>query len=327
MNHPYAPPIDPAESTRLNAVQIDDFLAVDFPPRPFLLAPWMRAKSLSMLSAWRGTGKTMLSLGIGYAVSAGGRFLHWHAPEPQGVLYVDGEMAAGDMQSRLRMIEAASDRKADPAKLRIVTPDLVDGPMPDLSTEAGHALVNRALRPDTRLIVIDNLSCLARTGVENDAESWTSVASWALDMRRQGRSVLFIHHAGKQGQQRGTSKREDLLDTSIALTRPPGYLPSDGLRARVEFTKARGLYGDAVATVDVGLEPGPTGAPAWTWAKVGDEEGEEIERMLAEGRSVRDIERATGINRGKVFRTKKRMDEQQAIAKQASDYRRASNGD
>lgn len=321
MNHPYAPPIDPAESTRLNAVQIDDFLAVDFPPRPFLLAPWMRTKSLSMLSAWRGTGKTMLSLGIGYAVSAGGRFLHWHAPEPQGVLYVDGEMAAGDMQSRLRMIEAASDRKADPAKLRIVTPDLVDGPMPDLSTEAGHALVNRALRPDTRLIVIDNLSCLARTGVENDAESWTSVASWALDMRRQGRSVLFIHHAGKAGGPRGTSKREDLLDTSIALTRPPGYLPSDGLRARMEFTKARGLHGDAVATVDVGLEPGPSGAPAWTYSRVRDDDDAEIERLYAEGRSVRQIADAVGLSKSQVDRKIHRLREG------ANAYRAASDGE
>jgi hypothetical protein len=225
------------------------------------------------------------------------------------------------MQSRLKLIEAASDRQADPAKLRIVTPDLVDGAMPDLSTEAGHALVNRALRPDTKLIVIDNLSCLARTGVENDAESWNSVASWALDMRRQGRSVLFIHHAGKAGGPRGTSKREDLLDVSIVLTRPPGYVPSDGLRARLEFTKARALYGDAVGTIDVGLQPGPTGASVWTWSRVREDDDAEIERLYAEGRSVRQIADAVGMSKSHVDRKIHRL------RGAANEYRAASHGE
>ena len=36
-----------------------------------------------------------------------------------------------------------------------------------------------------------------------------------LAHRRAGRSVLFMHHAGKGGQQRGTSKREDALDVAL----------------------------------------------------------------------------------------------------------------
>ena len=66
---------------------------------------------------------------------------------------------------------------------------------------------------------------------------------WLLSLRRRGVSVLFIHHAGKGGQQRGTSRREDILDTVIALRRPHDYSPKEGARFEVHLEKARGLYG------------------------------------------------------------------------------------
>jgi hypothetical protein len=50
----------------------------------------------------------------------------------------------------------------------------------------------------------------------------------ALLLRRQGKSVFLLHHDGKGGQQRGTSKKEDVLDTVISLRRPPGYTADQG---------------------------------------------------------------------------------------------------
>lgn len=54
---------------------------------------------------------------------------------------------------------------------------------------------------------------------------------------------MFIHHAGKSGAQRGTSKREDVLDTVVALKRPGDYVTSQGARFEVHFEKARGIFG------------------------------------------------------------------------------------
>ena len=56
-----------------------------------------------MLSAFRGVGKTQVAIGIAHAVATGGAFLHWNAPLPRHVLYVDGEMPGADLQERLRM--------------------------------------------------------------------------------------------------------------------------------------------------------------------------------------------------------------------------------
>jgi putative DNA primase/helicase len=49
---------------------------------------------------------------------------------------------------------------------------------------------------------------LGAVGRENEAESWSPVADWVLHLRRRGIAVILIHHGGKNGQQRGTSKRK-----------------------------------------------------------------------------------------------------------------------
>jgi putative DNA primase/helicase len=50
-----------------------------------------------------------------------------------------------------------------------------------------------------------------------------------------------VHHSGKSGEQRGTSRREDVLDTVIGLRRPADYNPNQGAR----FMKSRAHFGDA----------------------------------------------------------------------------------
>ena len=70
--------------------------------------------------------------------------------------------------------------------------------MPDLSTKEGRVALEKFIL-DSDLIIIDNISTLFRTGVENEAESWQPVQDWALELRRRGKSVLFIHDVGKRG--------------------------------------------------------------------------------------------------------------------------------
>jgi putative DNA primase/helicase len=62
------------------------------------------------------------------------------------------------------------------------------------------------------LLIADNLSSLTAVIRDNDAESWGPIQDWLLRLRRRGMSGLIVHHAGKGGQQRGTSRREEVLD-------------------------------------------------------------------------------------------------------------------
>jgi putative DNA primase/helicase len=78
--------------------------------------------------------------------------------------------------------------------------------------------------------------------------------NWLLRLRRKGMAVLIIHHAGVNGKQRGTSRREDALDTVIALRRPDDYSPLDGARFEVHFEKLRHRVADGAAPFEALVE-------------------------------------------------------------------------
>ena len=222
------------------ATDIDSFLKMDIPPRTCIMSPWLPSSGLTQVYAYRGVGKTFFALNVAYAVATGGDFLGWKCPTPKRVLYIDGEMPASDMQARLKLIKGEDQIISHNFKL--ITPDLQDIITPNLANyESQQEIESYTCEAD--LIVVDNISTLCRTGKENDSDNWTPVQQWALKMRSEGRSVLFIHHANKSGTQRGTSGREDVLDTVIALKKPTGGSPTEGANFEVHFEKNRGFAG------------------------------------------------------------------------------------
>ena len=306
-----AVPWPPSHEKRLRAVTITDFLSMYIAPREMVLAPVLPSQGLVMLHAMRGVGKTYMALGMAYAVATGGPFLKWKASTPRRVLYVDGEMPAHDMQERFAyMVQGSTAEPPTPDHLRIITPDLQTGNIPDLSTPEGQAAVEEHL-DGVSLVVLDNLSTLCRFGRENDAESWEPMQEWLLSLRRRGMSVLLIHHSGKGGLQRGTSKREDALDTVIYLNRPADYRLEEGARFEVLLEKARGLVGDDAKPFEARLEIRDDAA-FWTTRDIEDRELELVKHLTADGLSVREIAERTEISRSKVHRLQQRAREEGA---------------
>jgi putative DNA primase/helicase len=157
------------------------------------------------------------------------------------------------------------------------------------------------------LLIIDNLSSLTAVIRDNDAESWGPIQEWLLRLRRRGLSVLIVHHAGKGGQQRGTSRREDVLDTSISLRRPTDYSPTEGARFEVHLEKARGVHGDAAKPFEAKLEV-RGGAAVWTTRELEDANRARVQALLDDGLTVREIADETGIPNSSVHRIKKAID-------------------
>ena len=294
---PY-PASEAATALRLTlvCVSLGELLAKKIPPRAPMLSPWLTEQSLSMIYAWRGIGKSWLGLSVAYAVASGCDILGWHAPSKRRVLYIDGELPARVMQSRLALIVGAFDNEPDPDGFNILTPDLQpNGVMPNLSDHAGQAAID--LYADAAdLIVIDNLSTLARGGKENEGESWLPVQEWALRHRAKGRAVLFIHHAGKGGQQRGASRREDVLDTVISLRRPAEYNPADGAKFELHFEKARNLTGDEAQPLDVQLHGDDNGI-RWEYAPAEDGILDRLEALVSNSASRAEMQDELGLSR------------------------------
>jgi hypothetical protein len=318
---------------QLHVVGLHDFIAMELPPRDTMMGPWLMTQSLNMIYGWRGVGKTYVSLNVCYAVACGGSFLNWEAEKPRRVLLVDGEMPAPALQERLAGIIASSGVEPEPGFLSIVTPDLQNGAMPDLSTREGQQTISAvADRVKAELIVLDNISCLVRGGGrENDAESWLSVSEWALLQRQAGRSILFIHHAGKGGQQRGTSKREDLLDAVIALRRPPDYDPAEGARFEIHYEKARHLSGIDVDPIEAKLTVDEGSQSTWAWRSVSESTYDRVISLANDGLTQTEIAEELGINKSNVSRAWRKAEaagllQNAATAKGKNQYQTRGRG-
>ena len=285
----------------LHVKDVRDFIQMKLPPRENILSPWLPTQGLAMIYAPRGVGKTHIALGIAYAVASNTPFLGWQSMKARGVLYLDGEMPATLMQQRLAALVKAELL----APFNLITPDLQKNAMPDLASYKDQAMIEPYLE-NIDLIIVDNISTLCRHTKENEADSWAPVQEWALKMRASGKSVLFIHHAGKGGNQRGTSKREDILDTVIVLKRPENYKAKDGAVFEIHFEKARGFLGQDAQAFEAQLVTQPNGTLEWITRPLLDTSYDQIIHLANQGYPQKEIAEQVNLNKSNISRHIKR---------------------
>src|SRR5438045_1796092 len=164
----------------LSRQSASEFVAADLPERAALLDPILSSNSLALLYGPRGLGKSFLALGIAWAAASGTSFLDWRARRPHRVLYIDGEMAAGDLKRRLQLFGAP------PATLEIMQADRQAGGLPDLGCVDGLCRL-MASWGMPELVVLDNLSSLAGLR-SSDVGGWTDLQPFLIKQRRFGRA-------------------------------------------------------------------------------------------------------------------------------------------
>jgi hypothetical protein len=217
------------------------------------------------------------------------------------VLYVDGEMAREDLQARARRF-GGDDVSSLP--LHFMARDLYPDGMPTLNVDKVKDAIEEAARiQDAKLIVLDNLSTLWR-GSENEAEAWDGMQDWLFRLRRAGRSVLIVHHSGKNGSQRGSSRKEDTLDVVVALRRPSSSDSTNGAAFNVHFEKTRQCFGQAAAPFHAALdEASLSGIDGWvrTAVKI-DTMIDEMDAMRKDGKTLEQIGQRFGIDKSTVSR-------------------------
>jgi hypothetical protein len=290
-----------------------EFLKLELPPRQKIIDPWLPEKGLVMAYSPRGVGKTLLGMTSAYAIAVGGDFLGFKTAKPRKVLYIDGEMPAASMQERLAAIVAGF-TKQPPADdyFRILSSDLCEAGLPDLATAEGQAFFDAHVG-EAEVLLADNISTLVRSGKENEAEGWLPVQNWALGHRRAGRSVVLFHHAGKGGAQRGTSRREDVLDTVISLRRPADYLPEQGARFEVHFEKSRGFFGNDAQPFEARYEVREQAA-VWTRTDIPDADRARVVAAMKDGMSIRDAAKELDMHKSRVERLRRKAMEMGELA-------------
>ncbi len=202
------------EAVKAAVVPCAGLSELDIPKRERVLGDWFRQGDYGMIVAPRGVGKTWFALGLSGAIARGGCFGPWKAAAARKVLYVDGEMAVDDLDRWIRGLGQTDN-------LLVLSHEalhLEDGATLNLARQEDRQALSACLQDNgVEVLVLDNLSCLASGLRENDGDAWQPMKQWFLELRRSRIAVVLVHHAGKDGSQRGTSRREDDLFWALSL--------------------------------------------------------------------------------------------------------------
>src|SRR5262245_9536033 len=288
----------PKEPLSVALLEYEQLRTADLPQRKCHLA-WLPEGGNVMIYGGRGVGKTLTLLGLAASLVTGTPFLAWTTTDPVGVLYIDGEMALDELRQRMTRLISGKQQ----APLQFLTSEWVFHKLKRDLVLTSEAVRNEILQildanQEIRVVILDNISALF-TGIDEDRKrDWEPIAAWLLRLRHRGLATVLVHHAGKGGQQRGTSGREDSLDTVIHLNKPAGVDAREGCHFELSFTKCRDVTGEPVAPLDVRLDT-IDGRLSWKWNPLEVSKLDEARKLIAEGvNGPTELAEELGITKG-----------------------------
>ena len=284
---------------KLKSITAADFVGLNVPPRRYVFSPFLPVGGLAEIYARTGVGKTTFALALSIAAATGTDFFSWQVKRSWNVLYVDGEMSTQEMQERLNVTSTHFGRPANGlTNLRLICRDRLQLGIPDIGSTLGQSWFDDdAAWAD--VIFLDNLSCLWWSGRENDADAWSVIQQWLLKLKARGKSIIMLHHSGKNGSSRGTSRRHDILDTVIRLERPPSYTESEGAKFEVHFDKTRSFAGPKAEPIGMIYQSDGTQAD-WSNFRITNEREVEVAKLLQGGMKQKDVADQLQISQGQV---------------------------
>jgi hypothetical protein len=278
-------------------VDADDFIARELPERtPYVRdkatgATFLYQASLNELWAYRGQGKSVVANALINLLVDGGEWLNFSCEGSKKVLLVDGELPQAQLQERLKEFVGKA-----AGQLKILSPELSE--FPNLSVPAEQEKFLDQIRHfDPEVLVFDTLTRCFRFDT-NDPVAWLAVNDFLIRLRTAGYCVLLIHHAGKNGTQRGRTDGDDNLDVSVKLDRPYGWQAGDGLAFTWTWEKVR--HGGHLPDFQAAYQDG-------RWTLTEDERLPEVIKMLQNGDSQRKIATALDLNQSSVSRMLKKI--------------------
>jgi putative DNA primase/helicase len=288
---------------------VDDFCSLEIPPRHKILNPWICEQDIILISAWRGTGKTWFGISLFDAISRGQPFGPWQTETAVKTLYLDAEMASKDSQDRLNLLKKAarSPRKADFLYYSDALACSHNLPRVRLMDEEWREKFKAFLVDhEFKLLALDNIASLVPGSDENLKKDWDCINRWLIELRFNGIATVLFHHTGKDGSQRGTSGREDNVNTSIILDRPGDYMPEDGARFIVKFSKNRIFVKDISLLSDTEMRLQEVdGILQWSWSSAKAGKKVEILKAIHRGERQTRITEELDVTKGYVSRIRK----------------------
>jgi len=220
-------------ATPITAISIRDFIQRQYPPTEYLLYPLVSKQTITQIWASPGVGKTLFSMQLATAISNGENFLKYNWAEnakPVPVLYVEGEMSSRNLQDRICNITSRfqdENKEFNFEYFRIATcEEQENSTFFPLNEENGRKKVELQLEQmkdtfhECPVLFLDNISCLCDIQ-EKDGKDWNEFMNWLIRLRTIGYTVIFLHHATKEGSSSsGSNTKERAIDIEIKLSIP-----------------------------------------------------------------------------------------------------------
>jgi putative DNA primase/helicase len=168
------------------------------------------------------------------------------------------------------------------------------------------AITRLCIEKGIKVLILDNLSCLFSGMKENDADAWESVLPWLLELRRNRIGVVIVAHSGRNGNMRGTSRREDAAFFVIRLDEvaDKGATLKEGAKFIARFTKDRNSQTEQPA-IEWTFQTGVDGKTTIT-TKEADGMAVLIEWVRDGLTSATDIGKEMGLSTGQVSKMAKK---------------------
>ena len=225
-------------------LDIGALAALRVQPRETLLGDWFKAGDYGIVSGRRGLGKSWKAMNIACALAQGRALGPWQCDKPRRVLYVDGEMALDDYRARLGLLGGMCENFFTLSHQSVFEQSKAALCLSDAAQQNELTRLCEVNKID--VLFLDNGACLFRGIAENKADDFRDfVENWFLDLRRRGIAVVLVLHAGRNGEIRGTSKREDAAFWIMRLDEVAGGGDADcGARFMTRFAKNRNAVTD-----------------------------------------------------------------------------------
>lgn len=285
---------------RLRPISAVDLLKLKLPPTAKYWSNYIRDGNLVMIYGWRGIGKSHLVLCLAVSMATGAKFLGRGPEKPLRVVIMDGEMSLSALKARLKRTCSALSTQPN-ENLRFISPETYSGLMPRITEPDGQVELETALGHDWDVLVIDNYGSFS--GGREDADAWAPWAKWLMVLRRRGKTVILVHHTGKNGKQRGASNHEDIMDACMSIS-PPKTPNSNagGHQFVLRWEKARHIPSKYAHPMLVSCEKDDDGIERWSKSDELDPLRARAVEMLKQGKTQAAIARELGVNKSTISR-------------------------
>jgi len=300
-------------------MDVDELLKTEFPPVKCYMNPWLSDGTMNMIVGAKGMGKTTLSQAISIcltrepgACSIG----PWATKEAVGVAYIDGENNPRVVQDKLRLLTKNLPAPIKPFKIFLGTHyGRLENKSINLLNAEDRIWITAALsyNPEIKVLILDNMSCLALGRDEIAKEQWDPINEWLLGLKSHGITTIMNAHAGKDARlgARGTSGMSDSMDCIVMLSKPKGYVANDKCYFDVGYDKnPRVIDIDAdLSNFTVKLIKDQDGGLVWSSEVKPDDDSDKllaclIIDMYRSKRNQTDIAKIAKVSQGKVSKKK-----------------------